>query len=126
MAKYTLLKNIDGKTLRFYLDTAKAAQGELEKLKGRGWTEEPSSLKDVPCDEIRWEGVVPIKVKLSNELRSAKVRRKRAAEQGSAGDQLDTILKQFKAFKASGMQLLPETDDLLARWQKVKTDNPLS
>jgi len=41
MAKYTLLKNIDGKTLRFYLDTAKAAQGELEKLKGRGWTFDP-------------------------------------------------------------------------------------
>jgi len=63
---------------------------------------------------------------LSNELRSAKVRRKRASAHEPVGDSVDTILKQFRAFKASGMQLLPETDDLLAKWQKVKTDNPLS
>jgi len=126
MAKYTLLKNIDGNAVRFYLDTAKAVKGELENLEGRGWTKEPSSLKDIPCDEIRWEGKVPVKVKLSNELRSTKVRRKRASTYEPVGDSIDTILKQFKAFKDAGMQLLPETDDLLANWQKVKDDNPLN
>jgi len=126
MAKYTLLKNIDGKAVRFYLDTAKAEKGELGKMKRLGWIEESSSLKDIPCDEIRWKGKVPVKAKLSNELRRAKARRKRASAHEPVGDSVDTILKQFKAFRASGMQLLPETDDLLANWQKVKDDNPLN
>jgi len=126
MAKYTLLKDAHGETVRFYLDTSKSLKGEFSKLKRHGWIEEPPPFKDIPCDEIEWEGKVPSKVKLSNELRSAKVRRKRASAHEPVGDSVDTILKQFRAFKAAGMQLLPETDDLLARWQKVKDDNPLN
>jgi len=86
--------------------------------------------KDLPTDDTETlaivDGILVVDETRKDEKRHRDVRKKRRAKYEPIPDQIDVILKQFKAFEAAGMQLLPETEDLLARWQKVKDDNPLN
>jgi len=112
MATYTLLKRIDGKTARFYLDTTKAIKGELAKLQKDGWIKEPAELRGAPSDAVTWNGTVP---ELDEEERDRLLevqdsdRRKYSLlKKHSVAAQLEQIWKALKAINSSGVDFPPE------------------
>jgi len=113
MANHTLLKEDEGSTLVFYLDTSTAEKGELKRLKDRGWVEEPGELRGVPPEAVLWEGGTPKldagSVDGLTEARASERRRYSLMKKHPAAQQLEQIWKTFEFLVGEGVNLPPET-----------------
>jgi hypothetical protein len=71
------------------------------------------------------DGALTVDAAKAEACRLRAIRRKRAAEYPSIGDQLDALLKQLNYMRLNGQDMVQEMDDILASWLRVKQDNPL-
>jgi len=112
MANHILLREVKGKTVRFYLDTSKAIKGELAKLQKDGWIKEPPELRGAPSDAVTWNGTVPELDEGARdrllEVQDSDRRRHSLLKKHSVAAQLEQIWKALKVINSSGVDFPPE------------------
>jgi len=116
----TLLKNVQGSTVRFYLDTSKTViDDELGRLEKRGWVEEPPDLVNMPTQCIGWEGQTPVEIPPTTEFQISK----RRSQYPPVGDQLDAIMKWLAT--ETEFTVPKELKSIAMKCMSVKAQNPI-